>query len=264
MMTITTRRLALWAVAAAAAGGACGGSSGGSSVSLSAFPNAYANAICAQNFKCCSADDISGGNHSHTMSDCVNNNASALMLVSQTLSAAQTAGRVTYDAKQMGMCIDGIKQMSCDQWQKGLTDANQPAACNTAIVAKVSAGGGCTDDLECTGGTCVGADTSVTPPVMGMCVADVAIGGACTATSTCAGGFCDTTTNTCVAKKPAGEACTSDNQCTNSCNTTTGKCSCYNGCAVGPGPFTAGGALAVLGFALMGLTVSIARRRRAH
>jgi len=122
-------------------------------------------------------------------------------------------------------------------------------------------GGACTQSYECTTGNCQGADTSATPPVDGMCAAApalAAIGQSCAALECVDGAYCDST-DVCQTKKGAGATCTSDSECTNSCNTSTGTCSCYAGCMVVEAP-TARGTL--LSGSLLGLALVLARVRR--
>jgi MYXO-CTERM domain-containing protein len=248
---MTTRAWLGLVIGLVAAG--CGGGSGssGGPVSLDQFPAAYAQAICDQNFKCASADDIMG----RTKQDCLDTNLSGLQFLSPQLRASVQKGRLGYDAAQMGTCIASLRGMSCADWTSGLVE---PAGCKDAFVPKVAVGGACTQDGECIGGTCDGADTSKMPPTDGMCVAEtkIAHGAACGIADTCVDGdYCD---GTCKTHKAGGEPCTSSDECGYSCNETTMKCSGYAGCAVGE--TTAGGAAAAL--MGLGLLAMVARRRR--
>lgn len=240
--------------------GACGGGSGGSggSVPLGQFPAKMSQAMCTQNFKCAPAADLTG----HTMQQCVDDNAMLFSLLASAISSSEAKGRATYHAAQMGICIGGMAAMTCDEWRLGLTDANQPAACQAAIVGKVAVGGACQDDNECVSGTCEGSDPGP-PPTDGQCVALVPEGGSCTNGDACATDFiCDPATQVCMAKRGGGAACSNDDQCVNGCNTTTGMCSSYVGCAVAAAaaPTPAGFAAAMIAVVLFLGT----RRRRRH
>jgi hypothetical protein len=243
---------------------ACGGDSG---VPLDQFPDQYAQAMCAQNFACCTAADIM----SRTMQDCVDTGSSNLFFLAVAISDAQSGGRASYDGKQMSACIGALKKMSCADWPDS-QGANQPPACRAAVTARVADGGACLNDFECTAGRCRGADQSTTPITYGMCTAGVAVGGSCANGETCAAGaYCEGTgaSASCAAVKRAGEACTQRAQCVNSCNTTTGVCSGYAdaGCAVA-GPLSSPGTplssvvSCLASCALLGLATATARRRR--
>jgi len=235
------------------------GCGGGSGVPIDQFGQSYANAICAQNFKCCSSADLMG----KTMSDCVNTNGLVFGAAVSTLQTAQSQGRVTYDAAKAGTCISGIRAMSCADWQKGLTEANSPPSCSAVFVAKVAASGMCTSDQECTSGQyCAGLDASKDPPTPGTCAATVAMGGSCANGETCATDlYCGSTTQTCQPKKAAGTACSTDNECVNSCNIDTQQCSCYSGCAVGGRVSTRSALLSLLLAAAAIAAARLGRRR---
>jgi hypothetical protein len=233
----------------------CGSSS---DVPLDQLASTYAGAICAQNFKCCDASELAG----KTMQTCVQNNQSAISLLSGAVSDAQSKGRASYDAKKMGDCITSLKAASCDEWKSGTGPTNQNA-CMAAITPKVANGGACQQSLECVSGNCVGAVQGDTP-MDGMCQpADpvAAVGQSCL-TATCAdGAYCDDATLICKAVKGAGEACVSDSECANSCDTTTSKCTCYVGCGVAA-PITTRSTL--VSVALLGLVVAAARSGRGR
>jgi MYXO-CTERM domain-containing protein len=243
-------------VSTAALFGCGGGGGSGGSVPISQFGSQYSQAMCAQNFKCCSVADIDG----RTMQECTETNSTLFSALAGSFSEGQAAGRLTYDAALMGMCIAAIKQLSCDEWKMGLTMSNQPNACKAAVTAKVAAGGACLDDNECMTGNCDGADSAATPPVTGTCTNLIAAGGSCAGVVECADGLtCTSPGNVCAPKKAGGEACTSDSECMNSCNLTTGLCSCYAGCAVG-------GAMAprlpLLALALLAAAFLFGKRKR--
>jgi hypothetical protein len=232
---------------------------GGSSVGIEDFPNKYAQAICSKNFTCCDASELAG----KTMSTCVTDNQTFVSLFIGEINSSQAQGRVSYDAKQSGTCIDSLKAMSCDEFRQQGIGGNM-AACMAFIMPKVAQGGACTQDFECTTGNCDGADTSATPAVDGMCIAApivAAIGQGCAANDCVDGAYCDDSTVTCLPLKGAGAACTSDSECINTCNTTTNTCTCYAGCAVGA-PTTTQGTLLSLLLVAAGLVVTRVRRRR--
>jgi len=237
------------------AGGTGGmGGAGGSAVTIGNFAQRYAEALCAKNFTCCSGSDLTG----KTQSQCVMDNAGVISLLTTEINASQAMGRASYDVAASSSCIDALNAMTCDQFRMGI-DGNI-AACMSFVVAKVPLGGACTQPYECTTGNCEGADTS-SPPVDGMCAAApalAALGSSCAAAACVDGAYCDST-STCANKKAAGETCTSDSECVNSCNTTTGMCSCYAGCMVVEAVSTGGTVLSAL---LLGAGVVFARRRR--
>jgi hypothetical protein len=246
-----------FALSIVVAGGACGGGSGtgGGSVPVSQFAAQYSQAMCTQNFKCCSASDIDG----RMMQDCVNTNGALFDVLAGSIMDGQAKNRLSYDATKMGMCIAALKALTCDVWQMGLSMSSQPAVCLAAITAKVAAGGACQSDLECMTAHCEGADTSTTPPTDGSCTTLTAAGGSCVSVDCADGLHCDGTTHTCVANTPGGQACTSDDQCTNLvCNPNTHLCSGYAGCAVGgeaPRP-------GLLSLALLGAAILLVKRGR--
>ena len=176
------------------------------------------------------------------------------------INASQAQGRVSYDAKQSGTCIDSLNAMTCDEFKQGV--GGNMAACMAFIMPKVAQGGACTQDYECTTGNCEGA---IDRPARRRHVR----GGAGS------GGHRPVlrgqrlrrrrllrfSTDTCQPLKGAGEACTSDNECINTCNTTTNTCSCYSGCAVA-GPTTTQGTLLSLLLVSAGLVFTRTRRRR--
>ena len=228
---------------------------GGSSVGIEDFPNKYAQALCSKNFECCDASELEG----KTKSTCVTDNQQVLTFLIAEINSSQAQGRVSYDAKQSGTCIDSLNAMTCADFKQGV--GGNMAACMAFIMPKVAQGGACTQGFECTTGTCDGADTSATPVVEGTCVAapvTASVGQSCAANECVDSAYCDST-STCQPVKGAGEACTSDDECTNSCNTTTNTCSCYAGCAIA-GPATAGGTL--LSLLLVGAGVALTRGRR--
>jgi len=222
------------------------------------FAQKYAQALCAKNFQCCDASELEG----KTMSSCVMDNQTVIGLLVSGINSSQAQGRASYDAKMGDTCVASLKSMTCDQFkQQGV--AGNMSACMAFVMPKVAQGGACTQDFECTTGNCEGENTSVTPVVDGMCAAapvTVAIGQSCAANECVDGAYCDSAI-TCQPIKGAGEACTRDTECTNACNTTTGTCTCYAGCAVAMATTTRGTLLSLLVLSA-GLVVTRARRRR--
>ena len=228
---------------------------GGSSVGIEDFPQRYAQALCMKNFECCDASELVD----KTMSTCVTDNQFFISALVSEINSSQAKGRASYDAKQSGTCIDSLKAMTCDQFKQGI--GGNMAACMGFIMPKVAQGGACTQDFECTTDTCEGATTE--PPVDGMCVAapvTAAVGQSCAVNECADGAYCDST-STCQPVKGAGQTCTSDEECVNTCNTTTGTCSCYAGCAVAA-PVTTRGTLLSLLLVGAGMVFTRARRRR--
>jgi hypothetical protein len=205
-----------------------------SGVSLDNFPGAYAQALCAQNFKCCSTADIG----SNTMKDCVDTNSSSLQFLAGSISDAQSRGRVRYDKDKMKDCIDAVSKLTCDEWSQGFAMSSQPAICDQAVVAMVGMDGACRADIECVSGNCQGEDAA--NDVDGTCASANSTGLACSSTDACAPDFyCDLTAHACVLKKSTAATCTSDDECRTRCNTSTGQCSCYAGCSIA-GPASPG------------------------
>jgi MYXO-CTERM domain-containing protein len=235
----------------------CGGGSGSSTVTIQSFPQKYAEALCAKNFGCCDAAELSG----KTMATCVDMNETALTFLTTEIQASQAQGRASFDPKASGTCVDSLKAMTCEEFKQGAS-ANM-TACMALIMPKVAMGGACTQPYECTTGNCEGADTTADPVVDGTCAAAtpvVAVGASCAGNAACVeGAYCDFTTTTCQPRKGVGETCTSSDECTNSCDDTTGKCTCYAGCQVAAAATPTTAALSVL---LLGAGLVIRRRRR--
>jgi hypothetical protein len=226
----------------------CGSESG---VSLESFPGAYAQALCAQNFKCCSAADIG----SNTMKDCVDTNQSSLQFLAGSISDAQSRGRVRYDKDKMKECVDAVAMISCDEWSVGYTMSSQPDICYQAVIPMVLTGGACRDDIECSTGNCQGEDPANN--VDGVCAASDSTGLTCASSDECGPDFYCDATNVCAAKKFAGQACELHEECRTSCNLDTSVCSCYAGCAMA-GPLTPG----LLGLLVVAVLIVLASRRR--
>ena len=238
-------------------------SSSVASVSLDQFPGRYAQAVCAQDFKCCSAADID----MRTMAVCIDDSTTGLMLLGTLVTDGQTKNRVAYDGAKMATCISAVSQLTCDDWKAGFTlTTNQPSACKAAIVPKVPAKGACQADVECVTAHCEGADLSASPPVDGMCTSLAAAGASCTGGLTCADGlYCEEVSLKCVARKPAGKSCKADEECMNTCNVVTGLCSAYAGCAMGDGtPRPGAASVALLAAAAMLIAARARRRARSR
>jgi len=217
------------------------------------FSQKYAEALCAKNWECCPASELAD----KTKADCLNNNQFAISALVGEINDSQSKGRATYDAGKANACADALKAMTCDEFKQGGSNA---ATCMSFVMAKVAEGGACTQDYECTTNNCQGATTD--PPVDGSCAPAVSlapIGSPCTALECVDDAYCDSTTSTCVKVKGAGEACTSDSQCVNSCDTTSGTCTCYSGCNVAGGTTTRATVLSLL---VLGLGVMVARTQR--
>ncbi|HEY5448172.1 MAG TPA: hypothetical protein VIQ54_05445 [Polyangia bacterium] len=236
-------------------GGGTGGmgGAGGSAVTIGNFAQRYAEALCTKNFTCCSGSDLTD----HTMSQCLMDNAGVISVLTAQIDASQAQGRATYDVAASASCIDALNAMTCDEFKQGI-DANADA-CMSFVVAKVAMGGACAQGYECTTNNCVGASTD--PAVDGTCAAAptlAAIGTSCAASDCVDGAYCDSA-SICRKKKAGGEACTLADECVNSCNTATGLCSCYAGCAVVDAVSTGGTVLSML---LLSAGVVFACRRR--
>jgi MYXO-CTERM domain-containing protein len=233
----------------------CG--SGGGNVTIENFPQKYAEALCSKNFTCCEASELEG----RTMSMCVTDNQAVLAIFISEINASKTQGRVQYDANASGTCIDSLKAMTCEQFKQGI--GGNTEACMAALTPQVALGGACSQDFECTTNNCEGATTN--PPVDGMCGPAPVLAGinsSCAANDCVDNAYCDTATTTCQPKRAAGESCTADDQCVNSCNETTGMCSCYAGCSVSDAA-PAGATVLWLGvLGLGGAFIRRARRRR--
>ena len=151
--------------------------------------------------------------------------------------------------------------MTCDQFKQGI--GSNMAACMAFIMPNVAQGGACTQDFECMTDTCEGAidrarpstGCAWRPPVL------AAAGQSCAVNALRRRRLLRFATSTCQPLKGAGQTCTSDDECVNTCNTTTGTCSCYAGCAVAA-PVTTQGTLLSLLLVGAGLVFTRARRRR--
>jgi hypothetical protein len=232
---------------------------GGSSVSIEDFPQKYAQAICTKNFQCCPASELVD----KTMSTCVTDNQLIIGVLISSINESKAKGRADYDAKQSGTCIDSLNAMTCDEFKQGI--GGNMAACMAFIMPKVASGGACTQDYECTTTSCGGADTSVDPPVDGMCVAApalAAIGVSCATTPCVDGAYCDAN-DVCQPAKAAGSTCASDDECVNTCDTATNTCTCYAGCDIAAATTARGTVLSLLLLGA-GLVVGRSRRRRGR
>ena len=266
--TLTVMRVgagALTALLACDAGLEAPGQGGVEPVSLAQFSVRYAQTSCLQNFKCCAQADLVG----RSPKQCTDDNASALDLLASMIGDGQSAGRITYDAAKMGMCLSAVGKMTCDDWKMSFTlSKNQPDACLAAVVPLVPAGYACQQDIECKTGYCDSPDPSTDPstdlPIDGTCTPAIASGAACTVDGPpCADGLvCNGAAQKCTARKAAGKPCVSDGECLNACNLTTGLCSSYVGCGIAGGdPRPAQASWVVVGAALLFGTRR--RRRRA-
>jgi len=250
--------------------GCGGGGSSGGGVSVDQLLSKYGQIICTQNFKCCTADDLSG----KTMSTCVSNYQTLNALFAPSLKSSIAKGRVKYDGVKMAACLDAFAAESCDTWKNpGMGAPTDVAACDGAFTPLVPAGGACQQDGDCITGACDGADDGTVSgtPKDGTCAAmsmpaPVATGASCASAKCGPNDYCDSATVTCQKVKAAGEVCddpsssTSDSCASGNCNTTTGKCSCYAGCAVA-GPVTTTGVALSATLAALALVAARCRRR---
>ena len=259
--------IVLLSVAAGGCGGSSSGGASGGPVAIDKFPTEYAKAVCPQNLKCCSAEELM----MRTEVDCEQNTSTALTLLVSTITVSQSKGRVAYHADKMGQCLQTIRALSCDEWKKGFADSMGPPECRQAFEGKVANGSACGSDVDCTSGHCVGDQPAFNnmPAKDGLCAADVAAGGACDSNdSACASGlYCDFATSKCLAQKAEGTACNGDDQCTTGTCGNDAKCgprSCYTGCSIA-GPTSPGLVIAsVFGWAAVGIALSLTRWRRAR
>jgi hypothetical protein len=231
---------------------------GSDGVTIENFAQKYAEAICSKNFQCCNAMELAD----KTMSTCVTNNQFAISALTASINESKAKGRANYDDSKSGTCIDSLKSMTCDEFKQGV--GGNMAACMAFVTPNVAMGGACTQDYECITGNCEGEDTSVDPPVDGMCggmISLAQIGAACSSIECVDGAYCDPATSTCQANKGAGSACTSSNECVNTCDTATSTCTCYSGCNVAGATTTRGAVLSLLLLGV-GLVVRRSRRRR--
>ena len=81
---------------------------GGSSVSIEDFPHRYADAICSKNFECCDPTELEG----ETKSECVTTNQQVLAFLVASINTSRAPGRVSFDTKPGGTCIDSLKSMT--------------------------------------------------------------------------------------------------------------------------------------------------------
>ena len=233
----------------------CGG--GSSSVSIQNFPQKYAETLCAKNFQCCGASELTG----KTQSQCVTDNQSAISFLIAEINASQAQGRVSYDPE----CQRDLHRLAQgdDLRRVQAGHRRQHGGLHGVHHAEGGAGRRLHAALRVHHGELRGLRHVRRPArrrhVRGRADAgrhrdlvrhDLLRDGA----------YCDST-STCVARKAAGETCTSDSECVNTCDTASGTCSCYSGCHVGAPTTPATTALSALLLGA-GFVVSRARRRR--
>jgi hypothetical protein len=178
-------------------------------VDPSVFPGQVVDALCQRFRECC---NLPAGSWDQVR--CVNTNANGGGFKNLGLHQAGLTGDagklVTYNTAAATTCLQDILSFTCPppaqtsaEYQKARND------CYAALQGTIALNGtGCSDDIHCAAGHCVG----------GTCVALVADGGACTKTDDCAyrgtstpSLFCDNTDpaegGTCVPRLDIDAGC---------------------------------------------------------
>ncbi len=200
----------------------------------------YAEAVCAKNFQCCSADEIAPDTSEDECRDGLEVGVATLIAGAEQ---DDDEGLVDFSEDNLERCLDAIEAAGCDAWP---AVANEPP-CSEVVVGKVEVGGSCFDDDECVSGRC-----------SGTCQATVAEGADCTGADCGPDLYCDG--SICQPRKAAGQVCTSFDECLSEdcvlvAGATESTCAgapCYQGCRA-PG----GTALALAAALLL-----LVRRRR--
>ena len=171
-------------------------------LSLYNFPAEYAKAVCAQDFKCCSASELGG----KTQADCEQNLRVAANMTTTLVSESQSQGRVTYHGDKAKQCVDDVGRIACADWSSAVLDEAAPASCGQTFEGRVGDGGICTEDLDCISRHCQGVSSGDTQQTTEICVTPKGLGGACATIDDCiAGLYCDTTQQ-CATQKSDGTA----------------------------------------------------------
>ena len=161
-----------------------------------------------------------------------------------SLQIAASSGRVQVNSSIFPTCINALQSAAANCTDFGSTFLS--SACQGVVTGTVATGGACYGDVDCAAGTC---DTSSACP--GACIAFLTAGQTCgsgkadcgpgldcdgsvckqqSATGgTCpcqSGNYCDSTSNTCLAKKTSG-ACASGDECSFATTCVQGQCTAY-------------------------------------
>lgn len=170
---------------------------GGDSVALADFDTEAEAALCANAVKC--------GRYT-SEAEC----KKYVDLSTAQLSATVGANKATYDADKAGACLDALRNQSCSSSAESNREA--PAACNDFVKGKTAAGGACTDDTQCTSGSCK-VPNSDAACVAGTCNPDAsAVGGSCV-DAECQNGLYCTETSVCAPLLAIGAMCFSSSEC---------------------------------------------------
>ena len=211
------KRLVIFALLAG-----CGGAG---TVELDDLGAELARASCAKQFECCTDAELVqqymgitvDGEPITTEAQCVEfGNALLSGLAVPQYRDSLAKGRIEYDGAAAADCIAAIDRLTCAQYASGQA-GDEALGCRPFIIPKVGAGGGCTQDGECTSGNCVGATVQPDgPDTDGMCQPMPTAGQACT--GDCADGlFCgfDQTSGArvCQPTRADGMPCTLDREC---------------------------------------------------
>jgi hypothetical protein len=200
-----------------------GGSSG--SIAIDDLGPKLANVSCTKIFQCCSATEIATqfmdfnvmGQPITTEPECESFYDGLFAgLAVPDYKASIAAGRISYDGDEAATCLDGIAAASCSDYSMD-TASSSTMVCSDFITPLVAAGGGCTQDYECTTNNCVGA--TVTPGGQntdGACMALPGVGQACSINCQ-TGSYCGfdgtSSSTTCLALKADGATCDGGEEC---------------------------------------------------
>jgi len=169
------------------------------------------------------------------------------------VKTSQQQGRSRYDGAKLMACLAYIRSSTCETLGTTNHFAGIPG-CDNFVQPLVDAGGSCTADWECTGGSCKDGRCGALPKAGDMCV-----------DSRCAAGAaCNAPTEMCVATTTDGASCTLGTECPSgvctggTCSPRPKTCFYASGCSVAPGG--APSPLAVMGAAVL-LIAALANRR---
>ncbi len=229
---------------------------------VSGLSEAFAEAVCKKRVECC-VDDYD---------TCLKEVTEAMDSIYEGVAESVDAGTASFECTAFDACAAAIDTAACEDWPYQVGDVGQipvnEPACRQLVTPTVPADGECTYNYECINGLCAS----------GNCLEYVAENGACNES----GAICDFGTmfcngaDRCQKLLANGVVCGDDLECESGlCDTDdTGVCiapgkdmceyapSAPASCSVSNGSPDREGSAWPLGFALAGLGVAVARRRR--
>jgi hypothetical protein len=213
----------------------CGGD-GGSPVPLDNLGTELGTASCRKQFECCTDAEIMAqymnitymGQPITTEQQCIDFSTALLSsFLVDDYKASLAAGRIAYDEAAAGDCIAAIENTSCADYAAAIAGGGKSTSlvsCESPVTPKVTTGGACAHDYECTTDNCVGATSNGTD---GTCQPVPTAGQPCD--FSCADGlYCGYDSSSmmvCQATKANGAQCNIDDECTSdNCDTTMHIC----------------------------------------